>query len=117
MMNSHETARAARAPVFRRELRAGRKSFLAWTIPSALLVFTVMSAFPGIASGQMDMNALTKSLPQGLKAAFNLDRLNLNEVMGYFAARSYAFIALLAGIYAMTLGANLIAKEERERTA
>src|SRR5262245_59447155 len=103
--------------VLRRELRAGRKSFLGWTIPSALLLLLGMSAFPTISQGTIDINAMMKNLPTGLKAAFGLGALDMKTGVGYFALRSYLMTALIGGIYAALLGATILAKEQGDRTA
>jgi ABC-2 type transport system permease protein len=107
----------SRLNIFRRELRAGRRSFLGWTIASALLGFLTMSAFPSIESGALNMNEMVKNLPEAMRAAFGLGALDMSQPVGYYATRGYFMATLLGALFTTILGAGLLAKEEGERTA
>jgi ABC-2 type transport system permease protein len=106
-----------RYPLFWRELRAGRRSFLNWSIPSAFLIWLTMVSFPTMSKNAAQTLELMKSLPAGLRAAFGLDKLDLGEALGYFSARAYVSFALIGGLYITTYGASLLSKEESERTS
>jgi ABC-2 type transport system permease protein len=108
---------ARRSAIFFRELKAGRRAFLGWLIPTALLIVVTMSAYPAIAEGQLDINALVKSMPAGLKAAFGLGRVDLRDPISYYATRGYQMVALLGAIYAALYAGGITAKEQGERTA
>jgi ABC-2 type transport system permease protein len=104
-------------PLFWRELQAGKKSFLSWGLPLIFLIWVSMMAFPTMSKSAEQTEALMKSLPAGIRAAFGLDKLSLGEAVGYFATRVYTMFTLLGTLYAAIFGASLLAKEESERTS
>ena len=106
-----------RYPLFWRELRAGRKSFLSWNIPAIFLIWVNMMAFPTMSKSAEQTAALMKSLPAGLRAAFGFDRLDMSQALGYFAGKAFLTFALLGCLYATTYAASLLSKEESERTS
>jgi ABC-2 type transport system permease protein len=65
----------------------------------------------------MDMNAMVKGLPEGLRTAFGLGALDMNTAIGYFATRVQMMVIILGSLFSALLGAGILAKEEGEGTA
>jgi len=61
-------------------------------------------------------NNLIKQLPSSIQAIFGLTGFDLMKVSGYFGVM-FMYIALMATIHAVLLGADIISKEERDRTS
>ncbi|HOJ84518.1 MAG TPA: ABC transporter permease subunit [Bacillota bacterium] len=102
-------------PVFLRELRVNRRSLLIWGAILMFLTFFTMSAFGAFEfEGQLDQ--YVELFPESMRKVFGLDRLSLNDPLGYYGTEIYVMILLFGSIYAAILGAGIMAKEEEEKT-
>ncbi|MGO4373515.1 ABC transporter permease subunit [Paenibacillus sp. 2TAB19] len=101
--------------VFYREMKTYRKSIIFWSIGIILLLASGMNKYEATAaSGQL--NSMMKDMPKALKAFMGSGDLDLSKASGYFGILAIYFL-LMATIHAVMLGANIIAKEERDKTA
>ena len=101
--------------IFWRELRRNWKSFLIWALLLVGLNGLTMAFYPTVAKESEQFTKILEQMPQGLRAAFNLDQLNIGDILGYFGTRAYMLVTLFGSIYVMLLAAGIIAKEEGER--
>ncbi len=101
--------------IVKRELRAHLKSFIIWNVCIFLFIISMTSEFSAYYDNP-DMAEVIEMMPQQLLDAFSMSAANLTTVSGYFSIASVYFVLLL-GIYAGLLGASIIAKEERDKTA
>jgi ABC-2 type transport system permease protein len=103
--------------IYQRELRAHIKSLLIWCGGMIFLVIGGMAKYSaGAASGPGSMNALMKEMPVSLQNLFGVGVFDLSSALEFFAVMNI-YILLLMGIHAVMLGSQIIAKEERDRTA
>ena len=102
--------------IFWRELRRNWKSFLIWALLLIGLNGLTMAFYPTVAKESEQFTKILEQMPGGLRAAFNLDQLNIGDILGYFGTRAYMLVTLFGSIYVMLLAAGIIAKEEGERT-
>ncbi|ANB60984.1 ABC transporter permease subunit [Anoxybacteroides amylolyticum] len=102
--------------IFMREWKRNIKSLLVWSTVLGGLVLLTLSVFPQFAEQQKEMTKLLESLPKSMVKAFGMDQLNIGNFMGYYGIRVYMMTTLLGSIYATILGANIVAKEESEKT-
>lgn len=102
--------------IFWREMRRNRKTFLIWALLLIGLNGITMAFYPTVAKESEQFTRILEQMPAGFRAAFNLDQLNLADILGYFGTRAYMLITLFGSIYVMLLASNIIAKEESERT-
>ena len=65
--------------------------------------------------GNPEMLEILESLPPTLLEAFQLNAFNLTTVTGFFGVM-FTFFALVSSVYAVMLGSDIIAKEERDKT-
>ncbi len=102
--------------IFFREMKANRKSLIIWCVSVFLMVVMGMVKYPGIASSGANYSELMGSMPKMFLVLFGMSSLNLAEISGYFGVL-YLYFLLMATIHAAMLGANIISKEERDKTA
>ncbi|MBE3576317.1 MAG: ABC transporter permease subunit [Limnochordales bacterium] len=100
-----------------REIRAGRNSWLAWTVSLCFLTFLIVWIYPAVARSSEAFIQYVDSLPPQLTAAFGLDRISFADPVGFFGIEAYSLILLFGSIYTALLGATILVKEESEKTA
>jgi ABC-2 type transport system permease protein len=67
-------------------------------------------------SGTGEFLEMLNSLPKSLQAIFGLNVLDVTSIVGYYAIL-YLYLILIVGIHAGMIGANIINKEEKDKTA
>lgn len=102
--------------LFLREMRASRKSLAVWSIGVILMVEGGMGKYGTISASNQSINGLVSHMPKSLQAIMGLGSLDLTKAIGYYGVL-FLYLLLMAAIHALVLGTNLIAKEERDRTA
>lgn len=102
--------------IFWRELRRNLKPFLIWALLLIALNGITMAFYPTVAKESKQFTDILEQMPKGFRAAFNLDQLNLADILGYFGTRAYMLITLFGSVYVMLLAAGIIGKEEGDRT-
>lgn len=102
--------------VFYREMRGNLKSLIIWSISAGLMVFLGMMKFSAISAGGNASIELFNSLPDAVKAIFGLSGVDITQVGGFFSML-FLYILLLAAVHSGMLGATIISKEERDKTA
>jgi ABC-2 type transport system permease protein len=101
--------------IFKRELRAHRKSLILWSAAILLVIVSALGKYStAVASGQ-SINALFDQIPEAIKAVLGMGNFDLSTISGFYGM-CYLYLALLAAVHAVLLGANIIAKEERDKT-
>ncbi|MHB1318975.1 MAG: ABC transporter permease subunit [Anaerolineae bacterium] len=100
--------------ILRRELRAGLKSLLIWCGLAAFMVTVEFSEFT-VYYNRPEFTGILDAVPPAVVAALNMDAFNLTEVTGFFGLLS-GYLVLLVSIAAAMWGADIIAREERDRT-
>jgi ABC-2 type transport system permease protein len=102
--------------IARRELLAQRNATLGWLIPLTLLMVMYALLQPQVAGDSGLLAAKLAVLPDGLKHAFNLSTTDFNRPVGYLAT-NFLIVTLGASLFAGLLGANVVAREDAQRTA
>ncbi|MEQ8201426.1 MAG: ABC transporter permease subunit [Syntrophomonadaceae bacterium] len=99
-----------------RELRANLKSLTIWCIAMILLIAVGMIKYAGLAGAGPGVAELIGQLPEAIKSILGLDWLDPTTIAGYYGV-FFLYFMLLGGIHAVMLGAAIISKEERDKTA
>ncbi|WP_026884577.1 ABC transporter permease subunit [Clostridium akagii] len=102
--------------IFIREMKANGKALIIWCISMIFLVIAGMAKFSTAGNNGVSYNQLMSQLPSSIKALFGLGTFDLSKVSGYYGVL-FVYILLMSGIHSITLGANIISKEERDKTA
>lgn len=102
--------------VFMREMQANRKALVIWSIGVILLIASSMGKYAGLSSSGQSINDLLAQMPQSLKAIMGMGTFDLTTAIGYYGVL-FIYLAMMATVHATMLGANIISKEERDKTA
>lgn len=102
--------------IYRRELKKNAKALIIWSLVLFGIILMTLSIYPQFSANQETMNDLLSAYPDSFKQAFGMDRLDLGTVIGFYGMEIHLMTTLLGSIYAVMLGANMIAKEENEKT-
>lgn len=102
--------------VFLREMKANQRALFIWSIGVGLLIATSMGKYAGLAASDQSLNDLLAQMPQFLKAIMGVGTFDLSTATGYYGVL-FIYLAMMATIHAAMLGANIIAKEEQDKTA
>jgi ABC-2 type transport system permease protein len=100
--------------ILRRELRANARSLLIWCGITALCVAIEFGEFT-VYYNNPEYTQVLDAMPQAVISAFNIDAFNLTTATGFFGVLS-SYLVLLLAIAAAMWGADIISKEERDRT-
>ena len=101
--------------IFLRELKANRRSLIVWSIAILFMVLSSMSKYSAYSGSGQSMNELLSHIPKSLKAVMGMGNFDLTTVSGFYGM-FYLYMLLMATIHASLLGANIISKEERDKT-
>jgi ABC-2 type transport system permease protein len=100
--------------VFIMEMKANTKALIIWCIAMLFMVGAGMSKYEALSSsGQI--NEIMSKLPKSMQAIFGLGTFDLSKVSGYYGML-FLYLVLMTTIHAAMLGANIISKEERDKT-
>ncbi|WP_416827972.1 ABC transporter permease subunit [Ectobacillus polymachus] len=102
--------------VFMREMKANRKSLFLWSIGMILLIAASMGKYAGFSSTAGSMKDVIAQMPKALQDMMSLGGFDLSKVSGYYGVL-FIYIVLMAAIHAAIIGAAIISKEERDKTA
>ncbi|AZU64690.1 ABC transporter permease subunit [Neobacillus mesonae] len=102
--------------LFFREIKAARKSLILWTIGIFFMIISGMVKYEGLNGTGQSLQQLISEMPKSLQAIMGTGTLDLSTAVGFYAIL-YTYLLLMATIHALMLGANIIAKEERDKTA
>jgi ABC-2 type transport system permease protein len=80
------------------------------------LIFIGMVKYSGIEAVGQSANELFNQLPEAVKSILGMNLLDLTSISGYYAI-FFLYFMLLAGTHAAMMGAVIISKEERDKTA
>jgi len=100
--------------IYLREQKANVKSLLIWSGAVVLFVLVGFSKFSAY-EGNPELLAIFDSMPPALISAMELRAFNLTTVTG-FLGLMFTYFSLMLAIAAGTWGADIIVKEERDRT-
>lgn len=101
--------------IFLRELKAHRKSLIIWSIAIFFMIVSSIGKFTAYAETGQSMNELLSQIPSSIKAVLGMGNFDLTKVSGFYGML-YLYLLLLATVHASLLGANIISKEERDKT-
>lgn len=102
--------------IFLVELKAHRKSLILWCFGMLFMTFAGMSKFSAFDSSGQNMNEMLDTFPRALRTMLGLGDFDLSKAIGFYGVL-YLYLIVMATIHAAMLGANIIAKEERDKTA
>ncbi|WML46331.1 ABC transporter permease subunit [Neobacillus sp. PS3-40] len=102
--------------LFIREMKSCRKSLIIWGISVILMVAGGMSKYGALSTSDQSINEVVAQMPKSIQTIFGIGAFDLTKAIGFFGIL-YLYLILMAAIHALMLGANIIAKEERDKTS
>jgi len=99
-----------------RELRAQRRSALAWTVPVASLVGFTVGLFPSMSQQNGLLAAKVAMMPPAVREAFGIALLDIGRPAG-FLATNFLYVTLTGSLVGAMLGASAVSREEALHTA
>lgn len=102
--------------IFLRELRANWKPLFWWSLGMVLMIYSGMAKFSAYVTSGQDITALMNQIPATLRAALGFADLDVMKASGFYGML-YLYVLLMTTIHATLLGANILAKEERDHTS
>jgi ABC-2 type transport system permease protein len=102
--------------IFLREMKAHQKSLIFWCIGVILMVTTGMAKYTSMSGSGESMNELMSDMPKSLQAIMGTGVFDLSKASGYYGVL-FLYLLMMATIHAVLLGANIISKEERDKTS
>lgn len=104
--------------LFTHELTRNRNKAIAWTTVVSSMVLLYSAFIPTIIKSGDAIAAVIEAYPKAMLRAFNIeDVAMIVKPLGFHVTESGTMILILGGIFAVSLGANLLLKEERDQTA
>ena len=104
--------------MIKREFKVNFKNFIIWLSILVIMFLVVYLIYPYIITDQSmkDMDELMKVFPPEMLKAFNMDMSSISTAYGWLKTEGFMFVLLIVGIYSSMLGANILLKEESDKT-
>jgi ABC-2 type transport system permease protein len=102
--------------MFLKELRSYRKSLIIWCVAIVFMAISGMTKYEAYSSSGQSINDLVGGMPKSMRAVLGFSDVDLSTLAGYYSIL-FIYILLMALVHAVMLGAGIIAKEERDKTA
>jgi len=102
--------------VFLRELKAHRWGLVFWSLGMVFMVGAGMAKYAAFETAGQSVTDMLEQIPQAVQAVFGMTGFDLSTASGFYGML-YLYLAVMGAIHAALLGANLISKEERDRTS
>lgn len=102
--------------VFIAEMKAHRKSLVIWAFSIIFAVVGGMGKYVTYSASGQSMNELFSQMPKSMLAIFGIGGFDLSKASGYYGML-FSYLLLMATVHAAMLGADIISKEERDKTA
>ncbi len=104
--------------IYFRELKAHWKAITIWSLAMILFVIMGMQKYTSMLAGDdvaEEMLELINSMPKFLQVMWGVSTLDITTPLGYFGV-VISYLFLMSAIHSSMLGANIISKEERDKT-
>jgi ABC-2 type transport system permease protein len=103
--------------LFLHEMKSYWKFLMFWSIGIVAMIGGGMGKFTAL-YGTTDPNfiAMWSKLPKAFIAMFGMTNLEVTSLSGFYGVLHF-YLVIMAAIFAIILGAGILAKEERDKTA
>lgn len=102
--------------IFRRELKAHRTGLVFWCLGMVMLVASGMAKYAAYEAAGQSVTEMLATIPKAVQAVFGFSGFDLSTARGFYGVL-FLYIAVMAAVHAVLLGAHVIAEEERDRTS
>lgn len=103
--------------IYWQELKRNRRSFIIWTVISVLLIVSQLTVFPNFYKDSVaSQEQLINKYPEALVESFGLSKLDMSDILNYFAVKIVPLVGMFGGIFSMILGSSILSREISEKT-
>ncbi len=102
--------------VYREELRTQARATLGWAVAMLAAVGVFLGIYPAFAQQMESLRVLVQGFGKLATRALGMDILLLPGILGFFSFLQL-YVIVIGAIQAMLLGAGLVARERRNKTA
>lgn len=101
--------------IFIREMKAHRKSLILWCIGMLFMIVSGMSKYSYYVESGQSITELISNIPKTLRAILGFGDFDVTKASGFYGML-FLYLLVMATIHSSMLGANMISKEERDKT-
>jgi ABC-2 type transport system permease protein len=101
--------------IFIREMKAHRKSIIFWSIGMLFMIVSGMGKYSSYSGSGQSITDLMAKIPSTLKAVLGFGNFDVTKASGFYGML-FLYLVIMVTIHAAMLGANIISKEERDKT-
>lgn len=101
--------------IFIREMKAHRKSLIFWSIGILFTIVGGVGKFSYYVESGQSITELISTIPKTLRAVMGFGDFDVTKASGFYGML-FLYLMMIVTIHASMLGANIIAKEERDKT-
>jgi len=101
--------------IFIREMKAHGKSLILWCIGMLFMIVAGMGKFSYYSDSGQSMVGLISKIPKTLRAILGFGDFDVTKASGFYGML-FLYLIVMVTIHASMLGANIISKEERDKT-
>lgn len=98
------------------ELKSLRKSAMIWTCVLIAIAALYLSLYPSMTRDAQNFQKLLGGYPPAVRAMLGINLAYVTSILGLYSF-AFSFVTLCGAIQGMHLGASILSKESRERTA
>lgn len=105
--------------IYLREMNINKKSLIIWIL--SIMFFVILEiqeyeAYSSTATNMAEFAKMLDSMPKFIQTMWGISTFDLTTPIGFYAV-IFSFLILTTCIHAGMFGANIISKEERDRTS
>lgn len=101
--------------IFVREMKAHRKSLILWSIGMLLMIVSGMGKYSYYVGSGQSITELISTIPKSLRAVLGFGDFDVTKASGFYGML-FLYLLVMTTIHSSMLGANIISKEERDKT-
>lgn len=101
--------------IFLREMKAHRRALILWSVGMLFMIVSGMAKYAGYSTSGQSMNEIMSQVPKSIRAVLGIGDFDLTKATGFYGML-FLYLLIMVTIHAAMLGANIIAKEERDKT-
>jgi ABC-2 type transport system permease protein len=98
-----------------REMKAHRKSLVFWCLGIFIMIISGMNKYSYYEQSGQSITELLSAIPSSLRAILGFGNFDVSLASGFYGML-FLYLLVMSTIHASMLGANIIAKEERDKT-
>jgi ABC-2 type transport system permease protein len=102
--------------IFLREIKAHTKSLIFWSLGMLFMIISGMGKFSYYADSGQSLTDLIATMPKSLKSILGFGDFDVTKASGFYGML-FLYLVIMVTIHSSMLGANIISKEERDKTA